>query len=105
MVFAKIVFMSNTKAKNNSLHSPGPWSGREGIAAADGILVCMLAGENLNGTKRTQEEWNANSRLIAAAPTMLDVIESLATLNLSDAKENELRALIVRAALILKSVN
>lgn len=63
--------------------------------AAEGDIA-MLPGKNT-------EERIANARLIAASPVLLDVVEALAVLNVSDVKEGELRALIIRAALALKS--
>ncbi len=67
----------------NKKFTPGPWSGREGISAADGKLVCSLHGVGIDESEgsetrgRSREEWNANSRLIAAAPEMLELLKRL----------------------------
>lgn len=55
-------------------HTPGPWQFDEGHCSAFPML-CLYAADNMNpfhGT-RSDEEQNANARLIAAAPELLDI--------------------------------
>jgi hypothetical protein len=57
---------------NKPKHTPGPWSGsRESINAPSGRLIAenMFIG--------TQEEFEANARLIAAAPDGLELAEEI----------------------------
>lgn len=59
-------------------HTPGPWriadtNFRPKVFAADGRLVADCA----NILRRTQDEMEANARLITAAPDMLLALEGM----------------------------
>lgn len=61
-------------------HTPGPWAvhhygDNEGdIHGSDGKLVCMLR----EGDTAPEDDWSADARLIAAAPDLLSVCQSIA---------------------------
>ena len=59
-------------------HSRGPWTGgRECINAPDGRLIAEVLFYNAEGRDpMTHAEFVANSKLIAAAPDMLDALKS-----------------------------
>ena len=67
-----------------STHTPGPWLVQAGDEWADGIVT--LEGHNENGTpmywtvasyNRRRDEADANARLIAAAPELLEALQAL----------------------------
>ena len=67
-----------------SAHTPGPWLVQAGDEWADGIVT--LEGHNENGTpmywtvasyNRRRDEADANARLIASAPDMLEALCAL----------------------------
>ena len=64
-----------------SAHTPGPWLVQAGDEWADGIVT--LEGHNENGTpmywtvasyNRRRDEADANARLIASAPDLLEAL-------------------------------
>jgi hypothetical protein len=66
-------------------HTPGPWLIQQGDEWADGIVT--LHGHNEDGTpmywtvasyNRRRDEAEANARLIAAAPEMLETLKAMA---------------------------
>lgn len=72
-------------------HTPGPW-----IAHEDAIFqekphgeVSPLICDTINGRKFTGEERGANARLIAAAPELLDALQSLLARVSSDIIANQ----------------
>ena len=103
--------MSNTK------HTPGPWFITEGstygytttlkveAGASDdrkfGMVICERQAPSYNTGIRA--ECDANSRLIAAAPELLDICESILAevdyegLNLESGRVAKLRAAIAKA--------
>ena len=67
-----------------SAHTPGPWLIQRGDEWADGIVT--LHGHNEDGTpmywtvasyNRRRDEAEANARLIAAAPELLEALKEL----------------------------
>ena len=77
--------------KMNTKHTPGPW-----IAHEDAIFqekphgeVSPLICDTINGRKFTGEERGANARLIAAAPELLDALQSLLARVSSDIIANQ----------------
>ena len=64
-----------------SKHTPGPWAtdpecNNEIVLGKDGIIVadcCIVDAEGI----RTQEQVNANARLIAAAPDLLTACKAV----------------------------
>ena len=67
-----------------SAHTPGPWLVQAGDEWADGIVT--LEGHNENGTpmywtvasyNRRRDEADANARLIASAPDMLQALQAV----------------------------
>lgn len=63
-----------------SKHTPGPWTAIDGslggsfmvLIPANGMVICSR-----NPYEDKAEEFAANARLIAAAPTLLEVLESI----------------------------
>ena len=55
-------------------HTPGPWKddGMEFIMDANGFAICQA---------RDFDSWEANARLIAAAPEMLAALQKIVTAN------------------------
>jgi hypothetical protein len=76
-----------TKAK----HTPGPWEYRPtkyhdwGTVCVDGFVLCqarepktVMDAEFLNEHRRNgTDPWEANARLIAAAPDLLEALEAM----------------------------
>lgn len=64
-----------------SKHTPGPWSADYGDFAAyceTGAEVCEVKrGNHDDGTRIADAEMEANLRLVAAAPDLLDAVEQL----------------------------
>jgi hypothetical protein len=65
-------------------HTPGPWVYKGGetttIREADGSMICQmkfLTGPHGLGGRRSNDEVDANARLIAAAPDMLAELQRL----------------------------
>ena len=64
-------------------HTPGPWRvGNRytptGVFTADGELVANTHGAQRNFQREEQiQEQNANARLIAAAPELLEVLQEI----------------------------
>ena len=67
--------------KNENTHTQGPWTIHQdyarSIIGADGTSVAgVTSNKGVPPIKRPSEaEWEANARLIAAAPDMLEVLE------------------------------
>ena len=59
-----------------SEHTTGPWLRMGDIAAQDGTTIAIVS-PRYNG-----DEWAANSRLIAAAPDLLEVCQRLSHVSL-----------------------
>ena len=88
-----------------SKHTPGPWhipfylSGAGGIGPADGyeIITCCCCGGVRGDSK---EQIIANSRLIAAAPDLLEACESaLTAMKNNDWNEHDSVFIGLRAAI------
>lgn len=71
-------------------HTPGPWfahdfsgvSGGNEVVASDYCVSCTTPDHITvafmgNGLRCAREEWEANARLIAAAPDLLEALEDL----------------------------
>jgi hypothetical protein len=59
-------------------HTPAPWQltfGDHGFAIHAGLTIVVMIDD-------TMDEWKANARLIAAAPELLDALESLSHLEI-----------------------
>ena len=66
-----------------SKHTPGPWifNGGEVVDSYDNTIALVNAMNQWNTTEGIVEEkmpWEANARLIAAAPKMLEFIHKVA---------------------------
>lgn len=87
-----------------SAHTPGPWAADFGEAYAvtapdkGRVAICTnLKGAHGMGGRRTGDEVEANARLIAAAPDLLEALEVLVA-ELGDCRLTEpARAAIAKA--------
>ena len=72
----------------NTQHTPGPWvyaiPGDSFIASSVGIMICRRPSET--ASPHGKKNWDANARLIAAAPDLLAALESI--LGAHDTKNN-----------------
>ena len=75
----------------NTKHTPGPWIAHEGAIFQEKPHgeVSPLICDTINGRKFTGEERGANARLIAAAPELLDALQSLLARVSSDIIANQ----------------
>jgi hypothetical protein len=62
-----------------STYTPGPWVAQGNLVMKDVIAICDTA---VNVTY--YDEWEANARLIAAAPDLLEALRDIAGLNDED---------------------
>ena len=67
------------------MHTPGPWKLFEGehsevVEVLDNRGLPIVSWGGFDDSRRTDEEHNANARLIAQAPAMLVDLESLVAL-------------------------
>ncbi|MHB0785594.1 hypothetical protein [Bradyrhizobium sp. 5.13L] len=79
-------------------HTPGPWhaspthNGRAfDIGAANGANIALVSGPDENGA----EEFEANARLIAAAPKMLAALQRIAELEPVEGKAAKNRGAMI----------
>lgn len=63
--------MKNT---NESAHTPGPWRVSAGLIVADGHAVASYSGGPESTINYDTRHTDANARLIASAPAMLDAL-------------------------------
>ena len=80
-------------------HTPGPWHVESGdeVRAADGWEVAYIYGAS-----RQRVDWEANARLIAAAPELLEALEAI-TANASWADWRDLDQILNARAAIAKA--
>ncbi|WP_395326892.1 hypothetical protein WBP06_09260 [Novosphingobium sp. BL-8H] len=87
-------------------HTPGPWTTERGlpinrmprVCGADRSLICEVGNV---GT--TQDQWEANAALIAAAPELLAFVERRAKDNPIFAKGHEKQEIAEAIALVAKA--
>jgi hypothetical protein len=63
-----------------SAHTPGPWNCNRASAAGREIIVSEVSPVDvavLSHRDKSQSEINANARLIAAAPELLEALQSM----------------------------
>lgn len=58
-------------------HTPGPWELDDSLASDGGEFGIVVTAKWRGNTIKCDTETVANARLIAAAPTMFDALESL----------------------------
>lgn len=62
-------------------HSMGPWKRvSDEVRSFDGAVICQVYAVDADATKRGRPVADANSRLLAAAPEMLDALRELANI-------------------------
>jgi hypothetical protein len=94
--------MNSPTHQTEAKHTPGPWhvntqptyEGGHTIASASGLVVV----NSVKGYGRTDDQNEANARLIAAAPELLTALQSL-TLETSHHLQSNDRAQFVENAL------
>jgi hypothetical protein len=61
---------------NKTAHTPGPWKteGRD-VQTADGLITVAIAHGPVGEWQKVRTEHEANARLIAAAPDLLEACE------------------------------
>ena len=64
------------------MHTPGPWKLFEGehsevVEVLDNRGLPIVSWGGFDDSRRTDEEHNANARLIAEAPAMLEALEQV----------------------------
>ena len=64
------------------MHTPGPWKLFEGehsevVEVLDNRGLPIVSWGGFDDSRRTDEEHNANARLIAEAPAMLEALERI----------------------------
>lgn len=72
-----------------SKHTPGPWNyaiPEDGFVSCEGGQICRRPLRALNPRRGT---WEANARLIAAAPELLDALESALSVIQSEYPESK----------------
>lgn len=84
-------------------HTPGPWSvgnppdGTRGYVYCGDVTGSAVAQVKFSQVHRTEQETDANARLIAAAPEMLDVLLGVAENTVSLEWRAKVHAVIAKA--------
>jgi len=75
--------MSKHKHKHKHKHTPGPWYHLDGVyvdaETPCGFRYCVAKSVKTGKTDKDAIEADANARLIAAAPDMLEALEKIAS--------------------------
>ncbi len=58
-------------------HTPGPWKNLENRITSSGGEICEIFALEGDDRHSKYEEANANARLIAAAPELLQILQSI----------------------------
>ncbi len=83
----------------STLHTPGPWRDVDGRIFSDGYLISGAPIATVH-KRKASGQYEANARLIAAAPELLEALRGLVSIYSTDSTEAEVidaRAAIAKA--------
>jgi hypothetical protein len=82
----------NMNKKDTSSHTPGPWYKGAGFVRSEHGAICKMAHESpiMYAASTGSIENEANARLIAAAPELLEAVKKAADYFSSSADNHEL---------------